>query len=207
MTTRRERLPPASRRETIIAAGTPIFATEGYERARVSDIAAQVGVTEPVVYQNFGTKAGLFGAVILRAADNIAEHLGTLTQQNADVPGLLSHFLSADHLDRLHQRGEIGVLFAEAASGRASERVRDAAEAAIGRLVEALAGLIRRGQADGSLRDDVPAETLAWVVFSLIDAWGFRRRSTITSPELERELLEAALEPLRRTGPRSTGHV
>jgi hypothetical protein len=62
-------------------------------------------------------------------------------------------------------------------------------------MIEALAGLIRRGQADGSLRDDVPAEALAGVVFSAIHAWGFRRRNTTLPAELEGQLPEAPLNP------------
>jgi AcrR family transcriptional regulator len=198
MVVRRKRLPAAGRRETIIAAATPIFATAGYERARVSDIAARVGVTEPVVYQNFGTKAKLFGAVVARAAGHLAEQLDTLAGQRGDVLELLAGFLAVDHLDRLHRRGGIGALFAEAASDEAPKDVRKASQAAIGVLINALAGLIRRGQADGSARDDVPAETLAWVVLSAIIAWGFRQRNATISPELEQQILRAALHPLRR---------
>jgi AcrR family transcriptional regulator len=198
MATKRKRLHAAGRRETIIAAATPIFATAGYERARVSDIASRVGVTEPVVYQNFGTKANLFGAVVLRAAADLGEQLDMLAGQPGDVLELLAGFLAVDHLDRLHRRGGIGALFAEAASDQAPKDVRKASQAGIGELIKALAGLIRRGQADGSVRDDVPAETLAWVVLSAINAWGFRQRSTTISPELERQILSAALHPLRR---------
>jgi AcrR family transcriptional regulator len=198
MATKRKRLHAAGRRETIIAAATPIFATAGYERARVSDIASRVGVTEPVVYQNFGTKANLFGAVVLRAAADLGEQRDMLAGQPGDVLELLAGFLAVDHLDRLHRRGGIGALFAEAASDQAPKDVRKASQAGIGELIKALAGLIRRGQADGSVRDDVPAETLAWVVLSAINAWGFRQRSTTISPELERQILSAALHPLRR---------
>jgi AcrR family transcriptional regulator len=203
MASKRKRLHAAGRRETIIAAATPIFAAAGYERARVSDIAARVGVTEPVVYQNFGTKANLFGAVVLRAAGDLVEHLEELTGQSGDVLELLSSFLAADQLSRLHREGRIGVVFAEAASHQAPKGVHRAMQAAIGTLVEALSQLIRRGQVEGSVRDDVPAETLAWVVFAAIHAWGFRRRNTTTSPELERQLLEATLHPLRGRRPRT----
>ncbi len=199
MAAQRKRLSAAGRRETIIAAATGIFSTAGYERARVADIAARVGVTEPVVYQNFGTKADLFGVVLVRAADHLAKQLETLAGQGGDALALLSGFLAVDHLDRLHQRGGLGVLFAETASGQAPGGISGAAQAAIGRLVEALASVVRRGQAEGSLRDDVPAETLAWIVFSAIQSWGFRRRNTTISPDLERQLLDAALHPLRRT--------
>ena len=65
---RRTRLPAAERRETILRAAAEVFAAAGYRAAKVSDVAGRVGVTEPVIFQNFGSKAGLFAAVVERAA-------------------------------------------------------------------------------------------------------------------------------------------
>ena len=62
----RRRLAAADRRATILDAAIPIFATAGYEQTRMSDVAACVGVTEPVIFQNFGTKAELFAAALDR---------------------------------------------------------------------------------------------------------------------------------------------
>ena len=57
------RLPAAERRETILRAATEVFAQAGYRAGKVSDVAARVGVSEPVIFQNFGSKAALFAAV------------------------------------------------------------------------------------------------------------------------------------------------
>jgi AcrR family transcriptional regulator len=66
-TPRRARLPAAERRETILRAAATVFAESGYRAAKVSDVAARVGVSEPVIFQNFGSKAALFTAVVGRA--------------------------------------------------------------------------------------------------------------------------------------------
>ena len=58
----RVRLPAADRRETILLAATDVFAQAGYRAAKVCDVAARIGVTEPVIFQNFGSKAALFAA-------------------------------------------------------------------------------------------------------------------------------------------------
>jgi AcrR family transcriptional regulator len=44
----------------------------------VSEVAARVGVTEPVIFQNFGSKAALFAAVIERAAAEVRAALDAL---------------------------------------------------------------------------------------------------------------------------------
>ena len=45
MTARRTRLPAAERRETILRAAAQVFAQAGYRAAKISDVAARVGVT------------------------------------------------------------------------------------------------------------------------------------------------------------------
>src|ERR1700726_4056502 len=74
----RTRLSAAERRETILRAAAEVFAESGYRSAKVSDVAARVGVTEPVIFQNFGSKAALFAAVVQRAAAEVSASLDDL---------------------------------------------------------------------------------------------------------------------------------
>jgi AcrR family transcriptional regulator len=110
---RRTRLPAAQRRETILRAAAVVFAEAGYRAAKVSDVAARVGVTEPVIFQNFGSKAALFAAVVERAAAEVRADLDNLADADdaagPDSPadgsgpraGLLAHVLSGPaHEDR-----------------------------------------------------------------------------------------------------------
>jgi len=100
----RRRLDAATRRETILTAAIQAFERGGYDQVRVADIAAKVGVTEPVVFQNFSTKAELFAAVLDRTADDFARHLTALADDEDDVPALLARILTPERLDRLHSR-------------------------------------------------------------------------------------------------------
>jgi AcrR family transcriptional regulator len=191
----RRRLGAAARRETILAAAVPAFAAAGYDQTRVADIAAEVGVTEPVVFQNFGTKAGLFIAVLDRVSERTASRLAALDD---DVPEALARLMAAEHLDRAHSRGATGILFLEAA-GHAEPRIREAGQRAAARVAEAVAALLRRGQADGSIRADADPTALAWLVLSMARAREFRRvHDAPSSPTLEDELLAAVLALLRR---------
>ena len=71
--TPRRRRDAAATREAILEAATRRFATQGYERAGVREIAADAGVTGALVNRYFGSKEGLFAEVIERALD--IEHL------------------------------------------------------------------------------------------------------------------------------------
>ena len=54
------RLPPAQRRALVEDAAVRIFARDGYEAARLDDIAAAAGVTKPMIYRHFASKKALY---------------------------------------------------------------------------------------------------------------------------------------------------
>ena len=84
----RRRRDAAATREAILEAATRRFATQGYERAGVREIAADAGVTAALVNRYFGSKERLFAEVIESAMD-----MGNLLEgRRGDL---------ADHLARL----------------------------------------------------------------------------------------------------------
>src|SRR5438045_2997232 len=84
----RRRGDAAATRQAILETATRRFATQGYERAGVREIAADAGVTAALVNRYFGSKEALFAEVIARALD--MGHL--LERQREDL---------ADHLARV----------------------------------------------------------------------------------------------------------
>jgi AcrR family transcriptional regulator len=195
---RRRRLAAAARRATILDAAIPLFASVGYEQTRMSDVAARVGVTEPVIFQNFGTKAELFAAALERASQQAARYLSEMAAEHANVHDWLCHLLATDHLDHLHTAPMFGVLFADAHRLQADATVGAALQRSIALAADAMAGMLRRGQVEGAIRADVPASTLAWLVVSLIQARQFRRTYTPEpSAVLEADLLGRIVETFR----------
>jgi len=55
-----------SRRETILAAATVLFAERGYAGVSIDDIGAAVGIAGPSVYNHFAAKADILAAVMFR---------------------------------------------------------------------------------------------------------------------------------------------
>jgi AcrR family transcriptional regulator len=206
---RRRRLDAATRRETILDAAIPLFATAGYEQTRMSDIAARVGVTEPVIFQNFGTKAELFAAVLERATRHALSYLTDLAGEHPDVHDWLRRLLAPEHLDRLHTAPMFGVFFADAHQLQHEANIGGAMHRCVTRVAEVIAGTLRRGQTAGAIRDDTPADTLAWLVVSLIQARQFRRTHTAEpTPGLENDLLAGILNVFRPRPPgRSSGSM
>ena len=185
MAARRTRLPAAERRETILRAATEVFARAGYRAGKVSDVAALVGVTEPVIFQNFGSKAALFAAVLERAAAEVRASLDDLAARPGLASGLLAHVLTGSphgrpgqaaadaggwHEGREHIGAAYGVLFADAAALAAEPELTESALTALRAVAAHLADLIRRAQADGGVYSGTDPEAAAWLLLSVLSA-------------------------------------
>ena len=67
----RRRLPSAERRALILEAAGRLFGEQGYDAARLDDIAAAAGVTKPILYRHFETKEALYLALLARHRDDL----------------------------------------------------------------------------------------------------------------------------------------
>jgi AcrR family transcriptional regulator len=220
----RRRLPAAERRESILRAAAEVFARAGYRAAKVSDVAERVGVTEPVIFQNFGSKAALFAAVVERASAEVRASLDELAAGSGSASGLLAHVLTgrapgrlghdpadhaaqhtvaghagaghagAGHAGAGHAGAEYGVLFADAAALTADPALTEPARNAARAVAGHLADLIRRAQAEGGIRADADPEAAAWLLLSVLSAR--RLRAAAMPDSLEPEVTALALQAL-----------
>ena len=62
----RRRMTGRERREQLLDIGRRLFAERGFEGTSIEEIAAQAGVSKPVVYEHFGGKEGLYAVVVDR---------------------------------------------------------------------------------------------------------------------------------------------
>jgi AcrR family transcriptional regulator len=172
---RRTRLTAEQRRESILKAATGVFAEAGYRAAKVSDVAAAVGVTEPVIFQNFGSKAALYAAVLDRVAGQIQAELRSVAEQHGSVADLLTHILGPRPARRPHgPAAHPWVLFADAVALAADPALGEPARHVARTLAGHLADLVRQGQADGTIRADADPQAAAWVLLSILSSRPFR---------------------------------
>jgi AcrR family transcriptional regulator len=205
----RTRLPAAERRETILRAAAEVFAQAGYRAGKVSDVAARVGVTEPVIFQNFGSKAALFAAVLERAAAEVRVSLDDLAAGFGSASGLLAHVLTpfahgrsgqtttdpgARHGGTEHAGAAYGVLFADATALTAEPELTGPAQNAFRAIAAHLADQVQRAQADGGVRPDADPEAAAWLLLSVLSAR--RLRAAAMPADLEPAVTALALRAL-----------
>jgi AcrR family transcriptional regulator len=193
---RRTRLSAEQRRESILKAAIEVFTATGYRAGKVSDVAARVGVSEPVIFQNFGSKAALFAAVLDRVAGEFRAELHGLTGHGGSVADLLAHALSPSHVHPLHAPGPHGVLFADAVTLTAEPDLTESARRAVTAMADHLADLLRRGQADGDIRADLDPEAAAWLLLSVLSARPFRSATMPDPDRLESSVTVLALQAL-----------
>ncbi|HYP15136.1 MAG TPA: TetR/AcrR family transcriptional regulator [Bryobacteraceae bacterium] len=86
----RPRLTSEERRASIVAAASKLFSEKGFNGTTTRDLAAAVGVTEPILYEHFKTKRDLYSAIIenkaqegLTVAQDLAEKYSTLNDDAA----------------------------------------------------------------------------------------------------------------------------
>ena len=76
----RGRMTGKQRRAQLIDIGRRLFAEKGLEGTTVEEIAAQAGVSKPVVYEHFGGKEGLYAVVVDREMSQLLDQVtGALT--------------------------------------------------------------------------------------------------------------------------------
>jgi AcrR family transcriptional regulator len=87
---KRKRLRHADRRESILAAATGAFASDGFGGARTQQIARAAGVSEALLFRHFPTKQALYDAVHERLIAIQDANFEVMTLPAASTEGLVS---------------------------------------------------------------------------------------------------------------------
>jgi AcrR family transcriptional regulator len=157
------RLTAAQRRRELLRAGTAVFARTNYRAARVSDIAAEAGVSEPMLYRHFPSKKALFCELLDRIGRRILE---VWAEAVVDAP---------DALDALRRAGRVYVanlaehpaearLQFQALAESSDPEIAAVLRANHERYVTFFEDLLERGRTEGVLREDADTRTVAWVL-------------------------------------------
>lgn len=199
------------KRQRILAAAAKVFARKGYHGARVSEIARRADVADGTIYLYFRNKddilVSLFDEVMI-------DHLRQGRQELAAVKGAPEKLrtIARRHLGLLGGNRDLAVVFQ--VELRHSIKFMERFTASWLQDYFALLGeVIEEGQAEGSLRDDLPLKLVTRSFFGALDemvtSWILSRRdydlSELAGPVVDL-LLNGAAAP-RRAGSRSLAAV
>jgi AcrR family transcriptional regulator len=200
----RRRVSAEQRRASIVAAATDVFAVAGYRRGTMAEVARRVGVSEPVIFQNFGSKAAVFVAVLEEATAQMTAAIRERAAASGSVNAWLTEFLSSDHPRRAHSRDTHAVLFADAMSVASEPQVTQAIRRTHRTLARTIADLLARGQAEGSVRRELDPQAASWWLLSLLASHRFRKATMPDRRRLEAELRAISLQTLTTDRTRDT---
>lgn len=149
--TRRERVEEKER--AILSAARAVFVKQGFERARIAEIAKRAGVAEGTIYIYYKTKNDLLQAVVLQFWDGITEGAQKAIDPKADtftqLRALADHHLTLMIRDREFIELEV-ILRNSGTEPIASERTT------LKRYVAVFDAIFRRGVDRGDLVSDTP---------------------------------------------------
>jgi AcrR family transcriptional regulator len=153
-----------SRRRQIMDAAVTCFARDGFHRTTMQNIVTESGLSAGAIYRYFPAKEDIVAAI---AAEHHAREAAALTGAAADVsPGDMLRDLAKVSLGRLADPDErqwrrVTIqLWGEALR---DERVMQIIRGGLDEPIAIIAGVLRRGQGDGSVPPGVDPESAARV--------------------------------------------
>lgn len=149
-------LPDAPTRDRLLAAAVEVFVEQGYEGARLQDIARAAGLTTGAVYANFRGKDELLFAAIGARADLEMDALleATATHEPRALLELLGDRLVAP-------RRQPPLLVDAIAAARRDSALADALRARLDKRERLLVEIVDRAKADGALDSSLDGDVFA----------------------------------------------
>ncbi len=164
---RASRTDPAVRREQIAEAALLLINARGPREMSLSAVARHVGVVPSAIYRHFPNKDALLDAVLDRIGASLEENLEASRAQALDPIDALE-LLLVRHVGMIRRNQAIPrLIFAEGFSASRPERRRRVL-AVVNGYIEGISDVVRAGQAQGRIRRDIDARTLAMMLLGLL---------------------------------------
>jgi len=166
-----------------------VFAERGYDGASMDEIAEGAGISKPMVYSYFGSKEGLYLALVRRAAENFHDSVerasSSGTAEERLWGGIQAYFRFVEEY-----RWGWTILYREAAAG--ANRFEGELEADRSRLVDLLARLMLEVAAEKGI-DAMMEEQIRSLTHAFVGACEGLGRRWLDHPDEPRELQELRL--------------
>ena len=167
-------------RGRLMTGAIALFASKGYAATTVREIVAAAGVTKPVLYYHFGSKEGIFLAMMREAVAEFEATTAAAVGEPGTSRARIARFLDRmfdlvlQHLDVMRVIDAIYYGPPQGAPFFDFETIHQ-------RFIETLTGLVREGMTAGELRPG-DAEDVAW---ALVGPFEVARGMSLCHPEVE----------------------
>jgi AcrR family transcriptional regulator len=201
---RQPRLPAEVRREQILEAATIVFARVGFREGSTAAIAAELGVSEPMLFRHFRSKRDMYLAALDRVERVMIAHWTEIASAApsplAALIGIGQWYLAALQEDSRHLRLRFRAC-ADSHDPDVGNRVRDNLRG----VFQFVLRLLEAARDADEIDRDADLRAHAWVmtaIGTLVDVTQIMRlRDELPLEELPKLLLIATPTPARRIGP------
>ncbi len=194
METVRKRMPAGERENVLIEKAIEVLANSNYRSATTAKIASEAGVSEPVIYQHFGSKKDLFLAVLERIRADILEGWSRATREVTN-PKTALRILGAYHYMFIKENKAAEKILFQAISEVDDVEIRQSLKEHFAAFAGFMSDIVRRGQADGHMDASIDDIMAGWVILSFGIGTGFMSLFGFED-EIDRERLIDAYELL-----------
>lgn len=158
------RMKAEDRKEQLLNSAARCFAAYGYRGTTTAMIAAETGVSEPIIYRHFKNKQDLFIALIDRVGDRVFQNWKDATAQTRSPLEKLTSLMYTNPATSDPSTASIYQLLFHASTETAEPAIQQAIRDHYERYLRALASVMSEAQQACQIRNDVPAEWLAWQI-------------------------------------------
>jgi AcrR family transcriptional regulator len=152
-----------ARREALLDIACGVFARSSYRGTTTKSIAAEAGVTEPILYRHFGSKRGLYLACLEEASLRVRETWELAIEHEPDPAQWLSA-LGSVFLQLRQAKSVLMNLWVQGLAEAGDDpEIRTELRTSLRDAHDYIAEVIRRVQAAGAMPNDRDPDAEAWL--------------------------------------------
>ena len=184
-------------REKLLAAGTELFAAQGFAGVSIRELATAAGVNRALVSYHFGGKAGLYESVITAQYERLVGKFEAIAASTATVEEKVRMY--ADVIRRNHTEDQ--PLMARLIQGELTSPtacLENVVRKYTVRIAGIISGVLRQGIQAGNFRQDIDPVFAAMTMAGMLNFYFILREVTkAVVPEFagrDQEFVESALK-------------
>jgi AcrR family transcriptional regulator len=158
-------VPADDKSRRILDAAVRVFASHGYDAARVSDIAREAGVAYGLVYHYYASKEAVLEAVFREAWGRLLAAVALAEETGADAAEQLELVVKIVLRAWRDDPDLVRLLVREVTR---NPHIHDELDE-IGEAFANLERMVRRGQADGTFRAELDPKLASWMLYGALE--------------------------------------
>ncbi|MBN2028078.1 MAG: TetR/AcrR family transcriptional regulator [Actinobacteria bacterium] len=194
----RKRLPAPKRRKSILKAAERCLSRRGYYNCTTADIAAEAGITEPVLYQHFEDKRDLIDSLRSEAIEDIGNYVARrFLKQETPLGGLRETAEAVFDYTSRHRSKMRAYYYSIPEMGKGG--LRKSPVERLHQVHSAVSYILEEARQQGTVIGDIDIPSFAWSFISLFETVYIANALGLDVPLKEKDLYMDLVDRLLAT--------